>query len=48
LTQRGIQIMKILLTGGAGYIGSHSFLALQKAGSAPMVQDQSLNSTQAD
>ena len=31
--------MKILVTGGAGYIGSHTVRALQKAGHTPIVLD---------
>lgn len=31
--------MKILVTGGAGYIGSHTVKALQKAGHSPIVLD---------
>ena len=31
--------MKVLVTGGAGYIGSHAVRALQKAGHAPVVLD---------
>jgi UDP-glucose 4-epimerase len=29
--------MKILLTGGAGYIGSHTFVALRQAGFEPVI-----------
>ncbi len=35
---------KILLTGGAGYIGSHTAVALQKAGYEPIVVDSLVNS----
>jgi UDP-glucose 4-epimerase len=34
----------ILLTGGAGYIGSHTFLALHEAGFTPVVLDNFANS----
>lgn len=36
--------MKILLTGGAGYIGSHTAVALVEAGYAPIVLDNFANS----
>lgn len=36
--------MKILLTGGAGYIGSHTFVALRDAGFEPVVLDNFSNS----
>src|SRR5579872_2120074 len=31
--------MKVLVTGGAGYIGSHAVLALREAGHSPVVLD---------
>ena len=31
--------MKVLVTGGAGYIGSHAVRALQRAGHEPIVLD---------
>jgi UDP-glucose 4-epimerase len=36
--------MNILLTGGAGYIGSHTFVSLVKAGYAPVILDNFANS----
>ena len=36
--------MKILLTGGAGYIGSHTAIALIEAGFEPVVLDNFANS----
>ena len=36
--------MNILLTGGAGYIGSHTYLALQEAGFRPVILDNFSNS----
>ena len=36
--------MKILLTGGAGYIGSHTFVALRDAGFEPVILDNFANS----
>jgi UDP-glucose 4-epimerase len=36
--------MKILLTGGAGYIGSHTFVALREAGFDPVILDNFANS----
>ena len=36
--------MNILLTGGAGYIGSHTYLALVEAGYTPVVLDDHSNS----
>ncbi len=36
--------MKILLTGGAGYIGSHTYLELVKAGFEPIILDDLSNS----
>jgi len=36
--------MNILLTGGAGYIGSHTFVALREAGYAPVILDNFANS----
>ena len=35
----GPAVMTILVTGGAGYIGSHSVRALQQAGYRPVVLD---------
>lgn len=37
--------MKILLTGGAGYIGSHTFVALSLAGYTPVILDDFSNSS---
>src|SRR6185369_13206250 len=39
--------MNILLTGGAGYIGSHTFVALTEAGYAPVILDNFSNSHRA-
>ena len=39
--------MKILLTGGAGYIGSHTYLALAEAGFTPVILDDFSNSSPA-
>jgi UDP-glucose 4-epimerase len=36
--------MNILLTGGAGYIGSHTFVALMEAGYTPVILDNFANS----
>lgn len=36
--------MNILLTGGAGYIGSHTIIELDKAGHSVVVVDNLLNS----
>ncbi len=36
--------MKILLTGGAGYIGSHTYVALREAGYTPVILDNFANS----
>ncbi len=36
--------MKVLVTGGCGYIGSHTCLALQAAGMEPVVVDNLCNS----
>jgi UDP-glucose 4-epimerase len=36
--------MNILLTGGAGYIGSHTFIALAEAGYTPVILDNFSNS----
>lgn len=38
--------MSVLVTGGAGYIGSHTLIALCKAGLEPIVIDNLLNSKQ--
>lgn len=45
-TKLQTQIMKnsILLTGGAGYIGSHTYVALAQAGLAPVILDDFSNS----
>jgi UDP-glucose 4-epimerase len=40
----GNQQMNILLTGGAGYIGSHTYLALLEAGLNPVILDDFSNS----
>ena len=37
--------MKVLLTGGAGYIGSHTFVALTAAGFTPVILDDFSNSS---
>ena len=34
---------RILLTGGAGYIGSHTFVALRAAGHEPVILDSFAN-----
>ena len=39
--------MKILLTGGAGYIGSHTFVTLAQAGYLPVILDNFSNSHRA-
>jgi UDP-glucose 4-epimerase len=39
--------MNILLTGGAGYIGSHTFVALTQAGHRPVILDNFSNSHRA-
>jgi len=39
-----MQAMNILLTGGAGYIGSHTFVALAQAGYSPVILDNFSNS----
>ena len=36
--------MNILLTGGAGYIGSHTYVALFDAGYTPVILDNFANS----
>src|SRR3954471_1932408 len=36
--------MNILLTGGAGYIGSHTYVALVEAGYTPVILDNYANS----
>ena len=36
--------MNILLTGGAGYIGSHTIIELDKAGHSVVVVDNLVNS----
>jgi UDP-glucose 4-epimerase len=38
------KIMNILLTGGAGYIGSHTIIELDKAGHSVVVVDKFVNS----
>lgn len=38
--------MKILLTGGAGYIGSHTAIALVEAGHEPVIVDNLVNSSE--
>ena len=38
--------MKVLLTGGAGYIGSHTIIELYKAGHSVVVVDNLVNSNQ--
>ena len=35
----------VLLTGGAGYIGSHTYLALHAAGLTPVILDDFSNSS---
>jgi len=35
----GVAVMKVLVTGGAGYIGSHACKALARAGHHPIVYD---------
>jgi len=37
--------MKILVTGGAGYIGSHTYLALREAGHEPVIFDNFSNAS---
>ena len=37
--------MKILVTGGAGYIGSHALVSLSEAGYEPVVVDNFSNSS---
>ena len=36
--------MNILVTGGAGYIGSHTYVALLEAGYTPVILDNFANS----
>jgi UDP-glucose 4-epimerase len=43
-TRRGGEPMNILLTGGAGYIGSHTYVALLEAGYTPVILDNFANS----
>ena len=38
------QFPRVLLTGGAGYIGSHTFVALREAGFEPVILDNFANS----
>lgn len=40
----GVESMNILLTGGAGYIGSHTYVALFDAGYKPVILDNFANS----
>jgi UDP-glucose 4-epimerase len=42
-----LQPMKILLTGGAGYIGSHTYVSLVAAGFEPVILDNFANSHKA-
>ena len=42
--RREIKKMNILLTGGAGYIGSHTIIELDKAGHSVVVVDNLVNS----
>ena len=37
--------MNILVTGGAGYIGSHTVRALQQAGYTPIIVDNFISRT---
>ena len=37
--------MKILVTGGAGFIGSHTIIELIEAGHEPIAYDKKCNST---
>jgi UDP-glucose 4-epimerase len=39
----GVNMAKILLTGGAGYIGSHTYLALVEAGFEVVIFDNFSN-----
>jgi len=41
--RQGLVAGKVLLTGGAGYIGSHTFVALQDAGFDPVILDDFSN-----
>mgnify|MGYP000132490911 CR=1 FL=1 len=36
--------MKVFVTGGAGYVGSHTFVALLEAGFTPVIFDDFSNS----
>ena len=38
--------MKILVTGGAGFIGSHTYVALKEHGFTPIIVDNFSNSTE--
>ncbi len=42
--KRGVSALKILVTGGAGYIGSHTALALLEAGHDVAIVDNLSNS----
>ncbi len=45
LWQSKFDVMRVLVTGGAGYIGSHTTLALIQAGHVPIVVDDLSNSS---
>src|SRR5690606_17876441 len=42
----GLHLMRVLLTGGAGYIGSHVAVELVAAGHTPLIVDNLVNSSQ--